>query len=217
MFFSSEKHSGLSSNYESSLPVKISMFLYDEIHINKRTKVGKPQESEITFDIQKVELEEKCKPGITAVSDVLQGDFNAVINVCGRITLLGAQETILSKGKTPRKQEAVFTDNSGTMRLVLWKSDITGVISNSLYNIPKTVVREFDGAKYLTLNKQSVIKLADTSIEKLDTEADGLPHSQKVHFPAEGVLSVQRFLSCKKCQSKVVPNPTKNLMKYTEC
>ena len=82
--FSPEKHSGLSSNYESSSPVKISKFQLkrnqrsndDEIHINKRTKLENPQEPDVTFDIQKV-----------------------------------------------------FTDNSGTMRLVLWESDITRVIS----------------------------------------------------------------------------------------
>ena len=139
--FPPEKHSGLSSNCESSSPVKISKFQLkrnqrsndDEIHINKTT-----QESEVTFHIQKVELEEKCKPGRTnAVSDVLQGDSNAVINVCGRITLHGVQETILSKGKTLRKQEAVFTDNSETMRLVLWESDITRVISKSVCNISR--------------------------------------------------------------------------------
>lgn len=73
-----------------------------------------PLESEVTFDIKKVELEEKCKPGITAVSDVLEGGTNAVINVCGWITLHGAEETIPSKGKTLRKQEAIFSDNSGT-------------------------------------------------------------------------------------------------------
>ena len=81
----------------------------------------------------------------------------------------------------------------------------------------KIVVREFDNAKYLTLNKQSIIKPADTIIERKDTEADGLPHSLKVDCPAEGVFSVQRFLSCKNCQTKLVPDPTKNLVKYTEC
>ena len=223
--FSPEKHSSLSSNYESSSPVKISKFQLkrnkrsndNEIHINKRSKFEEPQESEVTFDIEKVQSEEKCKPGITAVSDVFQGDSNAVINVCGRITIHGAQETILSKGKTLRKQEAVFTDNSGTMRLVLWESDITRVVSKAVYNISKIVVREFDNAKYLTLNKQSIIKPADTIIEREDTEADGLPHSLKVDCPAEGVLSVQRFLSCKNCQTKLVPDPTKNLVKCTEC
>jgi hypothetical protein len=149
-----------------------------------------PQESEVTFDI-KVESEEKCKSGITAVSDVLQGDANAVINVCGRITLHSAEEPdhgILSEGGL-RKQEAVFSQNFGTVRLVLWESDITRV--KSVYDISKIIVREFDNAKYLTLNKQStIIKLADTSIDRMDTEADGLPHSQKVHCPAEDVLSV---------------------------
>ena len=125
---------------------------------------------------------------------MLEGDANAVINVCGRITVRGAEETIHSKGKTLRKQEAVFTDNSGTMRLVLWESDITRVTSKSVYNISKIVVREFDNAKYLTLNKQSIIKPADTSIDRVDTQADGLPNSKQVDCPAEGVLSVQRFL-----------------------
>ena len=54
-------------------------------------------------------------------------------------------------------------------------------------------------------------------MDRVDTEVDGLPHSQKVDCPAEGVLSVQRFLSCKKCQTKLVPDPTKNLTKCTEC
>jgi hypothetical protein len=63
------------------------------------------------------------------------------------------------------------------MRLVLWESDITWVISKSVYNISKIVVREFDNAKYLTLNKQSIIKPADTTIDRVDTETDGLPHS----------------------------------------
>jgi hypothetical protein len=59
-----------------------------------------------------------------------------------------------------------------------------------MYGISKIVVREFDNAKYLTLNKQSIIKPADTSIDRMDTEADGLPHSQRIHCPAEDVLSV---------------------------
>ena len=99
MFFP-EKHSSLSTNYELSSPVKISKFQLkrnkrsdvDEIHINKRSKLEEPQESEVTFDIKKVQSEEKCQPGITAVSDVLQGDSNAVINVCRRIARY--QETI---------------------------------------------------------------------------------------------------------------------------
>lgn len=103
------------------------------------------------------------------------------------------------------------------MRLVLWESDMTRVMSKSVYNVSKIVVWEFDNTKYLTLNKQSIITLADTSIDRVDSEVDGLPQSQKAHCPAKGVLSVQRFLSCKKCQTKLVPDPTKNLIKCTEC
>lgn len=48
------------------------------ISTKERSKLEKPQKSEVTFDIKKVESEEKCKPGISAISDVLHGDNNAL-------------------------------------------------------------------------------------------------------------------------------------------
>ncbi|CAB4013239.1 Hypothetical predicted protein [Paramuricea clavata] len=113
-----------------------------------------PQESEVSFEFMKLnQPEEKCKPGISTVAQLLVGDANAVVKICGRVTLKGGVETLLSKGKTLKKQEALFTDNSGTIRLVLWENDITKVTSTSVYNISRIVVREFSGTKYLTLNK----------------------------------------------------------------
>ena len=157
-----------------------------------------PLDSEICFDIKKIEAEDKCKPGITSVTEVLEGDTNAVVNISGRITFTSGEETVFSKGKTLRKQEALFTDNSGTIRLVLWENDINRVTSASIYTISKVVVREYDNAKYLTLNKTSTIKSGNICITRKDGDA-GLPNTEKVDCPAEGVLSVQRFSSCKKC------------------
>lgn len=213
------------AKYESSSPLKISKFQLkrndrkdqDEVHINKRTKMEDPLDSEVSFDIKEIESEDKCKPGITTVSEVMEGDTNAVVNVCGRITFRGSEETVLSKGKTLRKQEALFTDNSGTIRLVLWENDIQRVKSLSIYKIFKIVVREYEKAKYLTLNKISRIDNSDFLITREDGDAEGLPNTEKVECPAEGVSSLRRFSSCKKCQTKLIPNGEKQLVKCAEC
>ena len=223
--FSPEKHSHFLSRYESSSPVKLNKFQVkrnartnkDEIHINKRTKLDDPQESEVCFDIKELPTTETCKPGLTSVSDVINGGTNVVANVCGRVTLQGSTEDVIAKGKTLRKQEALFTDNSGTIRLVLWESDIGRVTNASTYQISKVVVKEYEKTKYLTLNKASGIKLSDASITRKDTLLQLAPSLKSVCFPADGVQSLQRFISCTKCQTKLLPDNSKKIVKCTEC
>ncbi|CAB4029888.1 Hypothetical predicted protein [Paramuricea clavata] len=50
-----------------------------------------------------------------------------------------------------------------------------------------------------------------------DGDAEGLPNTEKVECPAEGVSSLQRFSSCKKCQTKLIRNDEKQLVKCAEC
>ena len=99
--FSPEKHSQLSTKFEASSPIKLSKFQVkrntrndqDEIHINKQTRLEDSLESEVTFDIKNFEPEEKCKPGLTTVNNLLKGDTNVVANVSGRVTFQGPKET----------------------------------------------------------------------------------------------------------------------------
>ena len=69
------------------------------VHINKWTNMGDPLDSEICFDIRKVEAENKCKPDITTVAEVLEGDTNAVVNISGHITFTSEEETVFAKGE----------------------------------------------------------------------------------------------------------------------
>ena len=176
-----------------------------------------PQDSEICFNIKNVQAEDKCKPGITTVTEVLEGDAYAVMNVSGCITFTGGEETVFSKGKALCKQEALFTDNSASIRLVLWENNINRVTSASVYNLSKVVVHEYDNAKYLTLNKTSTIESCNVSITRNDGDVEGLRSVEKVDCPPEGVLSLECFSSCKKCQTKLIRNGAKKLVKYTEC
>ena len=223
--FSAEKHPQLLSKYESSSPVKLTRFQVkkncrtneDEIHINKRCKIEDPLESEVNFDMKDLEIPDtpECTPGFTSVQNLITGDVN-LANVCGRITLQGSVETVMSKNKTLHKHEALFTDNSGTIRLVLWENDIARINNKSTYQISKVVVKQYESAKYITLNKSSTIQLSDASINREDTP---LKHTanKTVMFPADGVMSFQRYICCSKCQTKLVSTSCSLITKCAGC
>lgn len=102
------------------------------------------------------------------------------------------------------------------MRLVLWENDAERVTSGGTYHISNVMVREFDGKKYLTLNKKSIVETSDEAIERED-DINIDNNLSKVNCPAEGVENIKRFLSCNKCQTKIVAVPDKNIVKCSEC
>jgi hypothetical protein len=225
--FSPEKHNKCKAITESSSPIKLIHYQIkrnnwthdDEIHINKRSRLEDPDSGEVSFDIREPVIEENSctniKPGMSSVKSVLEGDINQQVNVCGRLNLQGPRQTILKKEKTLLMQEAALTDESGSIRVVLWENDTSRVTSGTTYKLSNVMVREYEGNKYLTLNKNSTIESTEIEIERHD---EILQNSQsKVDCPAEGVQSIKRFLSCNKCQMKIVALPNKNIVKCTEC
>ena len=55
------------------------------------------------------------------------------------------------------------------------------------------------------------------SITRKDTLLQLAPSLKSVCFPADGVQSLQRFISCTKCQTKLLPDNSKKIVKCTEC
>ena len=59
----------------------------------------------------------------SSIEDIEQRENNTLVNTAGRISFSGTSETVNVRGKTLTKQEALFTDNGGSLRLVLWEQD----------------------------------------------------------------------------------------------
>ena len=59
----------------------------------------------------------------SSIEKIEQRDNNTLVNIAGRISFNGTSETVNVCGKTLTTQEALFTDNSGSLRLVLWEPD----------------------------------------------------------------------------------------------
>lgn len=223
--FSPEKHANCKSKFESSSPIKLTRFQIkrnqrnneDEIMINKRSRIDDATDNEVDFDIQTLRpVENQYTSTIIDVASVLDGSSASVVNVTGRISFQGFQETILKNGKTLRKQEAVFTDNSASVRAVLWENDIDRMKSGSHYTISRAVVKEYEGNKYLTMNKKSEIKESTATVD-LEDQVNLQGNLQFVECPAEGVESINNFLSCNRCHVKVATVAGKKVVKCSEC
>ena len=144
----------------------------------------------VNFEIQEQPRQEDIKPGLTNVTSVVVGETNTQVNVNGRISFQGTVETILTKGKLLQKQDALFTDNTGTVRLVLWEKDIVRVTSDSSYKLSNVMVREYDQSKYLSLSKKSIIeKVTDTVEREDDINVDNT--LTEVYCPFEAVQSLK--------------------------
>ncbi|CAB3981012.1 Hypothetical predicted protein [Paramuricea clavata] len=171
-----EKHNKYKARYESSSPVKLSKYQLkrnnwtaeDEIHLNKWRRLEEPNAVDVNFDIQEQPCQDDIKPGLTNVTSVVAGETNMQVNVNGRISFQGTIKTILTKGKLLQKQDALFTDNTGTVRLVLWEKDIDRVTSGSSYKLSNVMVREYDQSKYLSLSKKSIIEQVTNIVERKD-------------------------------------------------
>ena len=84
------------------------------------------------------------------------------------------------------KQEAIFTDNTGSIRVVLWAKDIPRVTTGTCYNIKNIAVKEYGETKYLTPTRHSTIESVQINIDQQDT-SDVKTETTQCQFPPDGV------------------------------
>ena len=221
--FSPEKHDKCKATFESSSPVKITKFQLktncrtneEEILIN-RSKLDDPQDEEITFDIIELPKQPEYMENIISIDEIKNFKPGTPIDVSGRISFQGEVDVLNVRGNDLRKQESVMTDESGTIRLVLWEADIANVQSELTYNLKRAIIREFDNRKYITLNKQTKISQSLVSVTRSDEDVGNLHKEFNISCPPEGVPPIQMYLSCQKFSNLMVSCSTKNI-KCTKC
>jgi len=104
--FSPEKHSVLKHKLESSSPVKINKFQLkknmktekEELILNKRTRIEDPNESEMDFDLQKIE-QETVEAIDSSIEEIQEKQNNTLVNIAGRVLFNGTAETVDVRGK----------------------------------------------------------------------------------------------------------------------
>lgn len=166
------------------------------------------------FDLQPIKAE-TVEAKDSSAQEILGEQIKTLVNIAGRVTLNGPTETVKVKGKTLKKQEALFTDNTGSVRLVLWEQDTTKMQSGQCYSMTNVAVKDYNATNYLTLTKHTKVNAAELQVDRQDVAVDNGKQMQ-VAFPPEGINYVQQYLSCNKCHAKVMDSP-KKIIKCSEC
>ena len=226
--FSPEKHKEFKSKMEATSPVKLlrcqkrkSAYTgEEEIHVNKKSRIAEPTDAEIDFDFEEQNgaASSTTTTTYTDIVDLTKKQGCRGVNAKGRITFNGSVETMMSKGKTLLKQEACFTDETGSIRLVLWESDIAKINSGQTFSLMKSKLKSFDNKNYLTLNIKSIIQPMDIAINRPDDDTLMMENQLKtINCPADAVQSVSTDLSCNSCRTKIVPHENHKIAKCDEC
>ena len=128
----------MKSRYEQSSAIKLTNYAIktnkfkeeEEVHMNKRTKITDPVATELDFDIRQVKSDEDLAT-LTKVNDIIEHNTkSSKVNVAGPVSFQGSAETI-EVDKTLQKLETILTDETGSIRLVLWEKDINRVQNNT--------------------------------------------------------------------------------------
>ena len=184
--------------------------------MSKRTKLSDPLEKESNFDVKPLNALFSDK-SFSTVENVTTAKVQQQVNLKGRITFQGNNETLIAKEKTLKKQEAYLTDYTASIRLVLWEDDIKKVTSGQSYQLMKVRVRLYNDAPYVTLNKQSTINPAQLKVTGSDDQEAKSEHELKtVLLPADGVQSITRYLSCNSCKTRI-EEKDKKVLKCAQC
>ncbi len=85
------------------------------------------------------------------ISELRTGQGN--VEVEGTVTELGNTRVFNKYGRELKVADAVFTDDSGSIRLTLWNDDITRFREGDKIKIINGYVSEFQGEKQLTSGK----------------------------------------------------------------
>lgn len=216
-------HDQLNSKYESSSPIQIENCQLkvnprsndQDIIINKRSRLIEP--NEIDFDINLKEREPAYKNTLISLSEVRTIQPGTPLDVFGRISFKNEPQIVNVRGSDVKMQEAVITDETATVRLVLWESDISKVISGETYDLKRVVIKDYSRENYISLNKQTEIIKSHVTVDRRDDDITGKTvQSCTVACPADGVLSIHRYFLCKKCSKLIVAHDEK-LVKCGGC
>ena len=122
------------------------------------------------------------------------------------------------KGKEISKQEAIVTDETASVRMVLWEMNISKVISGQTYSLKKAIVRSYKDDNYITINKDTGIEQTNELIHRADEPIQNNNAIYTLCTPATGVQLIRRLIRCSKCFTSIVNTNTNNkVIKCSEC
>jgi len=135
------------------------------------------------------------------------------VNITGRVTEIDLPTTTTANGKTLIKQECTRTDETGSIRLVLWEEDTKRVQSGNTYKFCKAIVKNYQQEKYIALNKQTSIHSSTTQVavhRKYEIIKNNFQNT--VTCSAKAVERLTTYLSSTKCNSSLSSNDNSKII-----
>lgn len=172
----------------------------DSLVVNKRTKLNNA--SECSFDFKSIE-----ENNLVKISDIESMPDYSMVSITGKLNIFSKEENILVNGKQLSKLQCKIGDETGSIDITFWGSQIDKITDKFTYKICNVRVRTCKGSKCLSLNSESTIASAIPLASVTDTlfqteNVDNYLEAEQID--CTGAFSI--FNSCKNCKKKKYSN-----------
>ena len=205
--FTPEKKTTLQSADENRSPVKISNFRHsrylgnESIVIDKKTSVV-----QLVIDIGFERTQMIDTSQLITIKDLQQVVPEQNVNLKAKVTRLSGVKKVPRGNHHLTKQECFITDPTGSIKLILWESQVATLENNVTYLFNNIKLKLFNNERYLNPPKSQPYLITETSpyTESLPNVEDVQPLT-RVETKAEiiGVTQINKYDSCYKCTKKV--------------
>ena len=142
-----------------------------------------------------------------SIEDVNDIALMQLVSVCVKVLFVGEPEKVEPKNtwRVLTKQECIIGDESATIRIVLWQSNVGRLKKDGSYRIVNVTVRVYQGVKYLSVSESSAIEEIDDIGDVADIESnEELTTAAKViKGYIHAVVSCNHYPSCFNCNAKL--------------
>ena len=174
LLYSLSKRPLLQQSETTRTPVKLKNFTYthdgQKLVINDMTNISTPQACEYSFQFTKIPRKEN----VVNVLDVLNShDEWDMVSLQGKVLSVKEAREVGSPKKRLKLMEAVIADESGSVPLDVWESNIDQIKQGQVYKLNQVQVRVWSARKKLsTTLKTTIVPLEEPSLANIQRNTD---------------------------------------------
>jgi len=103
------------------------------------------------------QISDEFPRSMSRIADIENGQQRVIVE--GSVDLISSPRTVFSKktGEELKVTDVIFTDDTGSIKLVLWNEQIRQVKENTSIRIEEGYVKEFRGERQLSIGKWGLI------------------------------------------------------------
>ena len=218
LLFSLTKRPLLLQSQHSHTPIKIKNFTFTDdkskLVVNDITNISTPQPGEYSFQHAKITPTQNTVTVLDVFNSKKEWD---TVTIRGKILSINQPRPVGSPQKRLKLMETVFADQTGSITLDLWESNIQEVKEGAVYTLNDIQVRVWASKKKLsTTRKTTIVEIEDTELANVQRAESNIRSDIQITVNEISTFQKFEYVKCAHCKKKIIQASTE-IMTCDQC